>query len=402
VRIAHVSDFYLPRQGGIELHVRDLAAGQHAAGHDVEVVTCSRIDRRDRHPVAEDGVRVHRVTEHAVPPWTYHPSGLAVGRRVIRRGRYDVVHAHMSLASPLSFAVAAAAAAAVVPLVVTVHSLADRAEPLFHALDAALHWSQWPAAFTAVSGVAAQPLRRLVGPDRPVHILPNGIDPSYWRVEPRERSADEVVVAAVMRLARRKRAVALVHMLREARRRLDPAIGLRAVIVGEGSQRAPLLRYLDRHAMADWVSLPGHWPRHEIRSLLGRADVFIAPATLETFGIAALEARCAGVPVVARRQGGISEFVTDGREGLLADSDAGMVTALLRLATDPAERAAIAAHNRLTTPSLAWTEALARTDEVYATAIGLARRARPGLRSAGSPGLYGVSSRPRPSEQSEG
>lgn len=375
MRIAHLTDFYLPRQGGIELHVHDLAARQQAAGHQVEVITSTRVDAAEPVAGSIDGVRVHRVTQRAVPPWAYHPSGLVLGRRLVRSGDYDVVHAHVSLASPLSFA-AAAAAASSLPLVVTAHSLADRFEPLFRAADRALHWSAWPAAWTAVSEVAAGPLRRLVGPDCPVHVLPNGIDTAFWRVAPAPRDADDVVVAAVMRLAHRKRPLPLLRMLREVRCRLDPAVGLRAVIVGDGAERHRLQKYLDREEMSSWVSLPGHWPRERIRALLGRADVFVAPATLETFGIAALEARCAGVPVVARTQGGIAEFITSGREGLLAQTDDAMVAALLRLIADPAERARIAAHNAATVPALAWADVLARTEEVYRAATTLVRPCR--------------------------
>src|ERR1700726_4568638 len=39
MRIAHVSDCYLPRLGGIELQVHDLAERQAAAGHEVTVIT---------------------------------------------------------------------------------------------------------------------------------------------------------------------------------------------------------------------------------------------------------------------------------------------------------------------------------------------------------------------------
>ena len=66
--------------------------------------------------------------------------------------------------------------------------------------------------------------------------------------------------------------------------------------------------------------------------------MFVAPADLESFGIAALEARCAGLPVVAKSSGGVREFVRDEVEGLLCDTDEDMVQALVRLALrrDPA------------------------------------------------------------------
>ncbi len=65
-----------------------------------------------------------------------------------------------------------------------------------------------------------------------------------------------------------------------------------------------------------------------------RSDLFVAPAFLESFGIAALEARCAGLPVLAMRGTGITEFVADRREGLLADGDAAMAAALVEISRD--------------------------------------------------------------------
>ena len=39
MRIAHVTDVYLPRLGGVELQVHDLAERQRAAGHETVVLT---------------------------------------------------------------------------------------------------------------------------------------------------------------------------------------------------------------------------------------------------------------------------------------------------------------------------------------------------------------------------
>ena len=42
MRILHVTDAYLPRLGGIEMHVHDLAQAQAAAGDDVDIITMTR------------------------------------------------------------------------------------------------------------------------------------------------------------------------------------------------------------------------------------------------------------------------------------------------------------------------------------------------------------------------
>jgi glycosyltransferase involved in cell wall biosynthesis len=369
VKIAHVTDFYLPRLGGIEMHVHDLAVRQQAAGHAVEVLTST--------PGAGGpggDVPVRRVSEATRRPVALNPVGPRLIGGLLRAGRYDVVHVHAGVLSPLAFAAVAAAVEAGIPAAVTLHSFLTRWEAAFGALDATIGWSRWPVQWTAVSDVAAGSVRRLVGPDRPVLVLPNGIDPGEWRVEPAPRRADQVLVVAVMRLAARKRPLPLLRMLRRVRRELPGAVDLRAVIIGEGPQRPTLERFRWQFRMTGWVDLPGRLSRGAIRQVFERADLFVAPAVLESFGIAALEARCGGLPVLARAGSGIGEFVVDGQDGLLAASDRQMARDLVRLAGDPAERARLSRHSRQVPTELAWPAVLRRTAAAYAAAEHLVRR----------------------------
>jgi glycosyltransferase involved in cell wall biosynthesis len=365
MRIAHVADFYLPRLGGIEMHVHDLAVRQHLAGHTVEVITSSPEQSGQPGVLASapaEGLLVHRLAVPSLIPALLKPGVLKAGRALVRECKYDVVHVHAGAVSPLAFS--AAALATEVPTVVTAHSLLAYLEPAYRLLDTGARWCSWPAVWTAVSEVAAEPLRRLVTP-APVHVLPNGIDPAQWRIEPLPRDPEEVVVVAVNRLAPRKRPQHLLAILRRVRQELPDRLRVRAVIVGEGPMRPRLERYLRRHNMTDWVSLPGKMSRDQIAALFARADLFVAPATLESFGIAALEARCAGLPVVARSEGGIGEFIRDGEDGLLTHSDADMAAAIVRLVADADLRTRLAAHNRATSPPLGWPDVLQRTMELY-------------------------------------
>ena len=121
MRILHVSDAYLPKQGGIEVQVHDLAVRQIQAVHQVQVLTCAPAEEPEPQ-TGSDGEaepRVHRVEV----PW----------RRVHRSNRRiyelygeltpDVVHAHLSVLSPLSILAVRSAARAGVPVVATLHSL---------------------------------------------------------------------------------------------------------------------------------------------------------------------------------------------------------------------------------------------------------------------------------------
>jgi glycosyltransferase involved in cell wall biosynthesis len=120
--------------------------------------------------------------------------------------------------------------------------------------------------------------------------------------------------------------------------------------------------------MADWVHLHGQLPAAEIRQRYAGADLYVSPATLESFGIAALEARAAGLPVIAFAQTGVADFIRDGLEGALVGTDAEMASAMAALVTAPDRRMRIRLHNSGTTPSQTWPSVTRLSDELYAQA----------------------------------
>lgn len=365
-RVAHVTDAYLPRLGGIETQVSGLAAEQVAAGHQVHVLT------RTAGPPPYAGAGGRGPTVHRGAPVAL--------RRALLTGGFDVVHVHASVISPLAVSLAATACSAGLPVAVTVHSMWPQSPaPLVNSAGAGLRLHRRPVAWSAVSRAAAAPLTQVLGPDVPVEVLPNAVDVAWWR-PPRPARArgdeDEVVVASLMRFSRRKRPLALLRVMREVRRRVPAETRLRLVVAGDGPQLGRVRRAAGRYGMSGWVDLPGRLTREQARALLHRSSLYVAPADLESFGIAALEARAAGVPVVAKRSGGVREFVADGVEGLLAHDDRQLADAVALLAGDPVVRAAMAAHNAAVPPPCTWAAAMARTDALYDRAATLARPAR--------------------------
>lgn len=339
MRIAHVTDCYLPRTGGIELQVHDLAAHQRAAGHHVEVLTSTE-------GVDEPGVR--RLSRRALPA-------------ALRE--FDAVHAHSSLVSPFAWTGAATGSDLGLPTVVTMHSVPPPG-PVLWAAGLAAGWRRWDVQWAAVSEVAARPLRTML-PGREVRVLHNGIDTEVWTLPPRLERVEELTVVSVMRLAQRKRAVPLVKILERVRAQVPAHVRVRAVVVGDGPQRGAVERALARRGMDGWVHLAGRLDREQIRALYLQADVYLAPATLESFGLAALEARCAGLPVVAMRCGGVVEFVQEGVDGFLVGDDAEMAAVTARLLRTPAELEAVRAHNTATAPSMTWDRVVAASLAAY-------------------------------------
>jgi glycosyltransferase involved in cell wall biosynthesis len=372
MKVLHVSDAYLPKQGGIEVQVHDLATRQGEAGHEVTVLTCASTAHPDRaghtgrgsHPVGcptGDQVQVIRLSS----PWGRVRRTNARLRETIRVTGADVVHAHLSVLSPLSLLAVRTAARDGVPVVATLHSLWWFATPLYMVADLITRWSCWAVQWTAVSELAAAPLRGVLRQRGDVSILPNGIDPGAWLVDPHPRDPDDVLVVTVMRLAARKRPRALLRAFRQALDDLPESIRLRLVVVGDGPLRPRLERDIVRLGLGDHVELRGAQSRDRIRELYRRADLYVAPAVLESFGIAALEARSAGLPVVAREQTGIADFIRHREHGLLASNDAGLAAAMIELARTPHLRARMSATSRATSPEWGWGEVLQRCDLAY-------------------------------------
>jgi glycosyltransferase involved in cell wall biosynthesis len=231
-------------------------------------------------------------------------------------------------------------------------------------------WNQWPAVWTAVSEAAAVDMRRVIR-TRPVVVVPNAVDVDWWRRTSQESTTAArtgVTLISVMRLAGRKRPLALARMLRDVRGSVPHTIPLKAVIVGDGPLEGRLRSTLERLGMTDWVSMPGCISRKAIRDRYRTADLYLAPAHRESFGIAALEARAAGLPVVAMRSGGVGEFIQDGVEGLLCDDDLGMARAVAHLVSQREALAGMAAHNTAFAPKLGWDAVLDRFSRAYVLA----------------------------------
>ena len=384
VRIAHVSDCFVPRLGGIEMQVNDLTRRQQQIGLEPEVLTATPLPHRmaGRHfPVPVHRFGIPLPAEIANNPIPSRPL-----RTALRAGSFDLVHVHAGVGSPFAAAGVRVALELGLPVTVTVHCL-----PASFRLPSVL--TPWTTpdiarriALTAVSEAAAAPLRRQTG--AVVTVVPNGLDPHEWAAAAppsgaTERDPSVVHAVATMRLSVRKRPLPLLAAVLAARQQLAPAVTLRLSVFGDGKLAPRMRRYLSRHHMHDTVTLAGRVDRDRLKEIYRDADLFIAPAFLESFGIAALEARCAGLPVVAMRGTGITEFVADGVEGLLADGDAGMSAALVKLARDASLRTAIARHNRTTAPPTAWPAVLERVNQEYARAFSIHRAVSD---SAGRPG----------------
>lgn len=378
MKIALLSDCYLPRLGGIEVQVHDLASRLIGRGHEVVVFTATPGGGGERDGFVDqvDGVAVHRLALRLPFELPVNPLASRQLRQRLASGRFDVAHVHMGVVSPFAVDCTRVATGLALPTAMTWHCMLGRLAPAFRAAGYVRRWASCGVAMSAVSAVAAEPLQRIVGPASTVNVLANGIDVERWAMPPgqaRTRDAgNEVVIVSAMRLAARKRPLALLRTMARVRGLVPADTAIRLEIFGEGPDRGRLERFVASRGMGGWAALPGRIARDELRARYAAADIFVAPARLESFGIAALEARTVGLPVVARRGSGVQEFVQDGVNGYLASDDEGMASSLARLATDNGLRESMTAYNRSTPPEQSWRRILDGAETEYSRAIAAA------------------------------
>jgi glycosyltransferase involved in cell wall biosynthesis len=65
----------------------------------------------------------------------------------------------------------------------------------------------------------------------------------------------------------------------------------------------------EKHRLQDRIQLLGPVRHSDVRSVLTRGSIFLSTSLTESFGIAILEAACAGLYVVATRVGGAPEIL---------------------------------------------------------------------------------------------
>jgi glycosyltransferase involved in cell wall biosynthesis len=223
---------------------------------------------------------------------------------------------------------------------------------------------------------------------RRLALWPYGVEHDRFRPLPDDRNwrsrlsgghPDRLILLYVGRLAREKD----VGRLLPAVQNVD---GVALAIVGDGPERAELERHFEHTPTAFLGLLTGD----DLARAYAAADVFVFPSGTETLGIAMLEARSAGLPVLSADSTTAREMLRDGIDGLLFDPGDGgsLASAVKLLAEDPHLRASMGRQGRQAVQDASWAEATDVLREHYRRACG-AGELRDPRRRAHSAGRHG-------------
>jgi len=223
-------------------------------------------------------------------------------RRIIRDGRYDVVHTHLYRAQ--IYARPAARLAGTPVVLTTEHSIGEthiERRRMTRGVRALYLASElFSDATIAVSEIVRERLIRWGVRARKITVVPNGLDVAQMAFDQADRervraqfgiSPDTYVIGALGRLDPNKR----VDLTMEA---AAPVLGekCKILIIGRGEDLARLEAAAARLGVTDNVIFGGY--QSDTKAMLSAFDLYVAASVQETFGLSVLEALASGLPVL--------------------------------------------------------------------------------------------------------
>jgi phosphatidylinositol alpha-mannosyltransferase len=368
MKIALVSPYDWAVPGGVNNHVRPLAAHFIRAGHEVRIIAPS--SRRWSHSC--DYLTV--IGEHVIGlPASGSVANVCLsfnlGPRVkslLAREGFDMVHVHEPFQPLLPFQFLRYADTT---LVATFHATREGGSRLYaYARFLIKPWWDRIDGRIAVSRAALKMIGRYFA-DR-YSIIPNGIDYPHFAsdVPPIPKYIDSK--RNILFVGRQEKRKGLPYLLEAYARLKRERPDIRLIVVGpDGGIRPACERYVRRHQLED-VVFTGFVPYEDLPRYYKAADVYCAPSTgHESFGIVLLEAMAAGTPIIASDIGGFADVLEDGVEGLLVpprDAQA-LASAMDRLLSDAALREQMGRAGTVRAEPYGWEHVSARVLEYYET-----------------------------------
>lgn len=368
MRIALITETFLPKIDGIVTRLCHTLRHLRAQGHVVQVIAPRGVDDFE-------GMPVHGVPGFGLP--FYPELKAAIPRpelgKVLKAFRPDLIHA----VNPAILGISAffASTSQRVPLVVSYHTHLPKYLHYYGvgSLEPLMWWGMRlgynRADLTLATSRVMQSELEDHGIQR-VQLWRRGVDtelfhPGRATREMRSRLTDghpdEKLLLYLGRLSVEKE-------VEKCRDVLAALPGVRLALVGDGPHRQKLEQY--------FAGTPTHFAGFlrgvEVAEAFASADSFLLPSSTETLGLVLLESMAAGCPVVTPCAGGTSDIVKDGVTGYLYDpaNIRGAIEALRSLMFDSAHRETMSRQARADAEQWGWAAATRNLEQYYREILG--------------------------------
>ncbi len=325
-----------PTFGGSGVLATELGKALAQKGHQVHFITYQQ-------PVRLNGfipnIFYHEVQVPTYPLFDYPPYETALASAmvdVIKNNNLDLLHVHYAI----PHASAAYMAKKIlegenkkIPVITTLHgtdiTLVGRDKTYAPVVAFSINQSD---AITAVSNNLRDETRKIFHIEKEIEVIYNFVDVQRFSRKPIDAFKKviapngERILLHASNFRKLKRVQDVVKIFYEVQK----VIPAKLLFVGDGPERQAAEELARSLGVCDEIRFVGK--QEQMEDILAIADLFLLPSEYESFGLAALEAMAAGVPVVSSNAGGLKEININGETGYMAN--VGEVLTMSREALD--------------------------------------------------------------------
>ncbi|MDX1446133.1 N-acetyl-alpha-D-glucosaminyl L-malate synthase BshA [Lishizhenia sp.] len=312
-----------PTFGGSGVVATELGKALARKGHEIHFITYSQPVRLGSF---RENIYYHEVAVSDYPLFEYQPYETELASKlvdVVTHEELDLLHVHYAIphASAAFMAQQILQTKGIdIPFITTLHgtdiTLVGKDPSFEPVITFCLNQSD---AVTAVSESLKKDTYEHFDTNRKIHVIPNFICVEEYskdfNLEIRRRYAqdNERIICHVSNFRKVKRVEDVVRTFKK----INEKIPSRLLLVGDGPERFNVEKLCRELGTCDRVITVGKV--RDTSHVVGLADLFLLPSQTESFGLAALEAMAANVPVVSSNTGGIPEVNEHGFSGYLTN-----------------------------------------------------------------------------------
>ncbi len=312
-----------PTYGGSGVVATELGKALADQGHEIHFITYSQPVRLG---AAHKRIRYHEVNVSEYPLFYYPPYESVLASKmvdVVKYEKLDLMHVHYAIphaSSAITAKMVLAEEGIKLPVITTLHgtdiTLLGKDASFEPVISFAINKSD---AVTAVSQSLKNDTYKLFGINQEIEVIPNFLNAEHEAVASspelrREYATDnERIIIHMSNFRPVKRILDIIEVFA----RVQPAVKSKLILLGDGPERSRAEQKCRELNIAEHVTFVGNLKQPQ--ELLSIGDLFILPSESESFGLAALEAMAAGLPVISTNTGGLPEVNRHGVTGMMSD-----------------------------------------------------------------------------------
>lgn len=313
-----------PTFGGSGVIATELGIALSKKGHKVHFITYQLPVRLD---VFSENIFYHEVAVGDYPLFDYAPYELILSSRIVEVAKFeklDLLHVHYAIphASAAFMAKQILKSQGIhLPYITTLHgtdiTLVGRDSSFEPVITFAINQSD---AVTAVSESLKKDTYSYFPITKDIEVIPNFICTEEFSKHAADEQLRKKIAPngeKILTHISNFRKVKRVEDVLSVFEKIQKHIPCKLLLVGDGPERNRLENLCREKSLCNLITFAGKLKDTE--GVLSISDLFLLTSESESFGLAALEAMAAGVPVISTNTGGIPEVNLHGRTGYMSN-----------------------------------------------------------------------------------